>query len=290
MKGAYEGGRAMQIGCHVSIRNGYEEAARTAHKEGGASFQFFPKNPRSLGVKSFASRDAAACRAFCEQHGMLAIAHTAYLVNLCVETADLYEVTVASVRNDLEIAEACGALGVVVHFGQDKGPDVLAGYRRMIQMMNEILAGWSGQAKLLIENNAGQGNRMGITLEELTQVRQLLAEPEKVGFCLDTCHAFASGLWNGENWREVAERMRELDYFSHLRAVHLNDSVYPSGSFRDRHAPIGKGMIGDEAFAEFLRTPELHGLPIVLETARGTDGGHREEIRHVRQLAGEWQA
>ncbi|MGN7468707.1 deoxyribonuclease IV [Brevibacillus sp. SAFN-007a] len=280
----------MKIGCHVSIRHGYTEAAKTAHKEGAASYQFFPKNPRSLGVKPFDRADAAACRAFCQEHALLSIAHTAYPVNLCVEDGELGEATVRSVRNDLEIAEACGALGVVVHFGQYKGTDVLAGYKRMIQRVNHILDGWDGQAKLLIENNAGQGNRMGTTLEELVQVRQLLAEPQKVGFCFDTCHAFASGLWDGKNWCEVVQRMEELDYLPYLSAVHLNDSVYPSGSFRDRHARIGTGRIGDAAFAELLRTPQLQGLPLVLETARGSSGGHREEISHVRRLANDWQA
>ncbi|EJL41252.1 apurinic endonuclease APN1 [Brevibacillus sp. CF112] len=280
----------MKIGCHISIRHGYAEAARTALREGAASYQFFPKNPRSLGVKQFDPADAAACRAFCEEHGLASIAHTAYPVNLCVEDDELALVTVQSVRNDLEIAEACGALGVVVHFGQYKGTDVLAGYKRMILLTNRIVDGWAGQAKLLIENNAGQGNRMGTTLDELAQVRQLLAEPQKVGFCFDTCHAFASGLWDGKNWSAVIQRMEELDYLPYLSAVHLNDSVYPSGSFRDRHARIGQGMIGDNAFAELLRTPQLQGLPIVLETARGSSGGHREEIRHVRRLANNWQA
>lgn len=84
--------------------------------------------------------------------------------------------------------------------------------------------------------------------------------------------------------------MEELDYLPYLSAVHLNDSVYPTGSFRDRHARIGKGMIGDEAFYELLRTPQLQGMPIVLETARESSGGHRDEIRHVRHLATNWQA
>lgn len=279
----------MKIGSHVSIRHGYEAAARTASRLGAESFQFFPKNPRSLGVKAFDERDAAACRTFCAEQGILSIAHTSYTVNLCVQDPDMYEATILSVRNDLEIADACGAIGVVVHFGQYKGSDVLEGYRRMIGMVNRILASWEGRARLLVENNAGQGNRMGTTLEELTQVRLLVDEPQKVGFCLDTCHAFASGLWRGDDWEQAADRMRAHDYFSSLYAVHLNDSLYPTGSFRDRHANIGSGEIGDAAFASFLRTPELQGLPIVLETPGRGEEGHRDEIQHVRALADHWQ-
>lgn len=274
----------MRVGCHVSIRHGYLEAARTAYAIGAGCFQFFGKNPRSLRVKQYDIRDAEKCRAFCQDKDLQSIIHSSYPVNLCTEDAEIRELTVETLKNDLEIAEACGSLGVVVHFGQYKGEDVLSGYRLMIEMLNRILAGWSGKAKLLIENNAGQGNRMGTSLEELTQVRSLLDEPQKTGFCLDTCHAFASGLWSGDDWPQVAEKMRQLDYFSSLVAVHLNDSLYPSGSFRDRHASIGEGRIGDAAFAEFLRTPELQDLPLVLETPGKRNGGHREEIAHVQAL------
>jgi len=274
----------MRIGCHISIRRGYAEAARTAHAIGASAFQFFAKNPRSLRVKAFDARDAAGCRAFCRENGLTSIIHAPYPVNLCAEDPALSALTVDCLKNDLEIAEACGSLGVVVHFGKTRGDDMLSGYRRMIGMLNQVLRGWSGQAKLLIENNAGQGSRMGTSLEELTQVRQLLDEPDKTGFCFDTCHAFASGLWRGDDWPQLAEKMRQLGYFSSLVAVHLNDSVYASGSCRDRHASIGQGRIGDAAFAALLATPELQDVPFVLETPGDRSGGHPEEMRHVRSL------
>jgi deoxyribonuclease-4 len=273
----------MKLGCHVSIRHGYLEAAKTAYAMGARSYQYFPKNPRRLGIKQFDRRDAGACREFCRERQLPSIAHTSYPTNLAVGDPSLYEATLHSVRNDLEIAEACGSVGVVVHFGQYKGEDLLEGYRLMIRMINEVLKDWTGETRLLLENNAGQGGRMGTTLEELTQVRQLLDCPEKVGFCLDTCHAFASGMWRGNDWERVAENMRKLDYFSALFAVHLNDSVYPAGSYRDRHAAIGQGQIGLEGFAAFFRTPELAGLPIVLETPKPTGGSHEEEIAFVNK-------
>lgn len=279
----------MRVGCHVSIRHGYWEAARTADAIGAGCFQFFGKNPRSLRIKQFDVRDAENCRAYCQEKGIQSIIHTSYPVNLCTEDPELRQLTMDTLLNDLEIAEACGSLGVVVHFGQYKGDDVLSGYQLMIELLNRILRCWNGRAKLLIENNAGQGSRMGTTLEELTQVRSLLDEPHKTGFCLDTCHAFASGMWRGDDWEQVAEKMRRHDYFSSLVAVHLNDSLYPSGSFRDRHASIGEGEIGSAAFATFLRTPELQDVPLVLETPGKRTGGHPEEIAYVHSLANEWQ-
>jgi len=276
----------MRIGCHLSIRNGYLAAAKTAHALGAAAFQFFPKNPRGLTVKDFDRRDAEACAVYCREHRLHSIAHTPYPTNLAADSPETFQLTVASVKNDLAIADACGALGVVVHFGQYKGSvrNPLHGYQVMIRMLNEILVDWQGGAMLLIENNAGQGSRMGTTLEELVQIRALAERPEMIGFCLDTCHLFASGVWDGRNWPEVAKRARGLGYFQHLRAIHLNDSVYPTRSFRDRHANIGRGEIGEAALMELLRTEEIRGLPIVLETPRPAGGSHSTEIRHVQEM------
>lgn len=275
----------MFLGCHVSIREGYLGAAKYAIKQGASAFQYFPKNPRSLSVKTFDPGDAEACRKFCRQNSLKSIAHTPYPTNLSVDHRETFRATVNSVRNDLEIAEACGSIGVVVHFGQFKGdqPDPLYGYQRMIELVNEILSTWEGSALLLIENNAGQGNRMGTTLEELVQVRSLLDQPDKVGYCLDTCHAFASALWRGDNWGEVASYARQLGYLTHVKAIHLNDSMYPHQSFRDRHANIGKGYIPEKGFEELLHTPEFADIPVILETPNLSAATHKEEISYIKE-------
>jgi len=276
-----------KVGCHVSVRHGYLAAAQAARASGAEAYQYFPKNPRSLAVKSFNERDALACRRYCREHGLVSVAHAPYPTNLSVADRALYQKTVASLRNDLEIAEACGSLGVVVHFGRYKGTirDPLYGYRVMIEMLDEVLADWPGQALLLLENNAGQGGKMGTTLEELTQIRQLLRSPEKLGFCLDTCHLFVSGVWNGRNGDAVLQRARELDYLPHLKVLHLNDAQFPSGSCCDRHAPIGRGRIGEDALRTLLSASPFAELPVILETPAQPDGSHAAEIAFVKRLA-----
>ncbi|WP_274362230.1 deoxyribonuclease IV [Paenibacillus thermotolerans] len=273
------------VGCHISIRQGFSGAARTAAAIGATAFQYFPKNPRGLSIKKFSPADAAECKSICAEHGIQSIAHTTYATNLAAEGA-LREPTVLSLRNDLEIADACGSIGVVVHFGKWKGgADPLEGYKVILSALNETLRGYEGSALLLIENQAGEGTSIGTTLEELASIRQLSEFPEKIGFCLDTCHLFASGVWNGGNLGELVQRGRELGYFEQLRALHLNDSVYPSGSRRDRHANIGGGHIGADALAEVLRTEEIRSIPVVLETPVPPGSSHQEEISFVRTLA-----
>lgn len=275
----------MKLGSHVSTRNGYFGAAQEAVRLGGSAFQYFPKNPRSLSLKSFDQKDAEYCSRFCREHELVSVAHSPYSTNLSIDDPKLQQVMIGSILNDLAIAEACGSIGLVVHFGKHKGPDPLQGYKLMIEMLNNVLLNWKGSSLLLIENNAGQGVKMGTTLEELVQIRNLTDYPDKIGFCLDTCHAFASGLWSGRNWPAIIEKGIELGYFTNLKAVHLNDSAFPTGSFRDRHANVGKGYIGEEKMKEFLQSTVIRNLPIILETPSSEGYTHRDEITYVYSLA-----
>lgn len=274
------------VGGHLSIRGGYTGAAQAAVASGAGAFQYFPKNPRSLTVKDFDRQDAERCRKLCEQHGILSVAHTPYPSNLAVDRnapREQFERTVDSLRNDLEIAEACGSLGIIVHFGTYKAGNPLQGYQNIIQCINEVLSGWQGQAKLIIENQAGDHGDMGITLEELVQIRKLCHLPDSIGFCLDTCHAFASGMWGGRDDRAFDGRASELGYWDGLTVIHLNDSKYPANSRKDRHARVGEGYIGEAGFRKLLKLDAVQGIPCIFESEKGEDGTYREDMERVRR-------
>ncbi|WP_410510978.1 deoxyribonuclease IV [Paenibacillus sp. BR2-3] len=269
------------IGSHVSISGGFGKAARFAWESGATGFQYFPKNPRSLKIKPVDARDAKDCAVFCREKGMVSIAHTPYPTNMAAE-GSLRQITVTSLKNDLEIAEACGSLGIVVHFGHFQGTEPLQGYQNIIQCMNETLHSWEGRAKLLIENQAGNGGPVGTTLEELVKVRELSLFPDKIGFCFDTCHAFAAGIWNPLDTEELLKRGQSLGYWPHLAAIHLNDSLHPFASHRDRHAVIGQGYIGEKGLSGLLTAEPLRPAAVVMETGPGADGTYRNEIATVQ--------
>ncbi|MFD0670257.1 deoxyribonuclease IV [Cohnella sp. GCM10027633] len=276
----------IRIGSHVSTRGGYRQAAESAVEIGGDAYQYFPKNPRTLATKTFSAADASRCKAWCRERGISSIAHGPYPVNPAM-TGEAGDRMAACTLNDLAIAEACGSIGVVVHFGTFKGQDPLEGYRNIIQWLNKVTSAWNGEALILIENQAGDHGPMGTTPEEWAQIRSLSDEPEKIGFCLDTCHLFASGAWKPGGWQAFAERARELRIWDSLRAVHLNDSRYPQGSRKDRHAPIGAGWIGEKGFRELLATPEIRKAPLLLETPTSEGLSHREQLMLARRLSEE---
>ncbi|WP_405152842.1 deoxyribonuclease IV [Paenibacillus sp. FSL K6-0108] len=273
------------IGAHVSTRGGFLQAAKRAYDMGATAFQYFPKNPRSLGLKELDLKDAEQCRDWCETQGISSIAHSPYPTNPALGKTRGeagFHATIASIQNDLLIADACGSVGTVVHFGHLKSNEPLEGYQNLISCLDTALADWDGQAKVLLENQAGDHGSMGTTMEELIQIRKLSRYPEHIAFCFDTCHAFASGMWTTGNEASMLENGRLLGYWDALAAVHFNDSKYPSGSCKDRHARIGQGFIGTEAMQELLSAPEFRQAVVVLETESGEDGTHRGDIELMR--------
>jgi deoxyribonuclease IV len=278
----------VRFGAHVSIREGYYGAAKRAAALGGAAFQYFPKNPRSLTIKQYNREDAQLCKQFCLDNGLVSIAHTPYPTSL-TPSIEKREIIIQSLLNDLEIAQACGSIGVVVHFGNEMNPkNPLEGYQLMIEILNSVLENWHDSCFILIENMAGLPGKMGTTMEELVQVRNLTNYPEKIGFCFDTCHAFASSLWTGENGEEWVRRGSDLGYFEHLKAIHLNNSKYPVGSGKDRHANIfHNGYIQETYFDGLIRLPILSEIPFILETPSDLGISHEEELRVLKEKWGD---
>ncbi|MBM7661903.1 deoxyribonuclease-4 [Bacillus mesophilus] len=269
----------MFAGCHVSIREGYLGAAKVAYALGGNAFQYFPKNPRSLTIKNFNKQDAHLCREFCDEYKIQSVAHTPYPTSL-TPSEDKRKLTVQSLINDLEIAEACGSIGVVVHYGsQIDASEPLRAYELMISMLNEVLAHWNGKTLLLLENVAGKPGTMGTSIEEQVQIRNLSEYPEKLGYCFDTCHAFASGVWTEDRHKEFFENAQELGYFDHLKVIHFNNSRYEHSSGKDRHAGILTGKIGSNTMASFAREGLVKELPFILETPTED---HAQEIKEIR--------
>lgn len=276
----------MIFGSHVSIKDGYLGAAKRAVANQASAFQYFPKNPRSLRIKDFDQEDAKSCKDFCLEHQLCSVAHTPYSTSI-TPSKDKHDLTIASLLNDLEITDACGSIGVVVHYGsQISKIDPLASYHLMIDILNSVLSQWNGSSLILIENNAGTKGALGTTIEELVQIRNLCEYPEKLGFCLDTCHAYASGLWNGENTEELIEKGEGLGYWEHLKAIHLNNSKYSTGSKKDRHANIfnsSNGYINAEQLEQLVKSPVLAGIPLILETPDDEGVSHKEEIKMLKQ-------
>lgn len=277
----------MQIGCHISVANGLEKAAEKAIELNANTFQVFTKNPRGLKPKNLNLVDAKKGREICKEKGITVVCHTPYITNLSTAKDDLHEATIRSLKEDLTIAEAYGAIGAIVHCGKHVGEGVEYGINRMVETLDLILEDYNGPVKLLLENTAGQGTELGIEPEELMEIRNKSKYPEKIGFCFDTCHAFAAGQWNAETFIDFINRADEVGYLDLIEVIHINDSKAPYGSRKDRHEMIGKGEIGSEALKKFLQCEKLNKVPFILETPVNHEDEYRDEINYLHNLTKE---
>jgi deoxyribonuclease-4 len=272
------------LGCHISVGKGLYQAAQKAIELGAESFQVFSKNPRSLRPKKLDEQDAEKARAFCQENGLKVIVHTPYITNLSSPDAELQRLTISSLLEDLRIAEAFGSPGAIVHCGKHVGEGEEKGFLRMVETLNLILKEYHGPVKLLLENTAGQGSELGLTVQELMRIRQATDYPEKIGFCFDTCHAFAAGIWNDETYTALVDEMEESGYLKEIVAIHFNDSKAPYNSRKDRHEKIGQGEIGAKPLSKFLKDRRFNELPVILETPVEDEIEYKDEILFLKKL------
>jgi deoxyribonuclease-4 len=214
------------------------------------------------------------------------LCHALYLCNLAAPNDDVYEKSVAAMRNTLEVARGIGADGVVFHVGSHLGSGFEHGLERVVPAMAELLELTSDETWLLMENSAGAGGTIGRSIDELATLFERLGRHPRLGICLDSCHLYVSGV-DVSDPAALDACLHEVGSsigLDRLRALHVNDSATGPGSNRDRHANIGEGLLG-EKLGVFLGNPRLQGLPAVLETA-GPDnhGPDANEVRKAKEI------
>ena len=214
--------------------------------------------------------------------------HAVYLLNPASDDPDIREKTLASLTTSLRVGDALGAAGVVLHPGSALKGEVGPAIERAGDLVKEALAE-SGSCELHLEDTAGAGGTLGRTFEELAKLLRACGRSKRLGVCLDSCHLLASGydVRTIEGVDEVLARFDDEVGLEKLRSLHLNDSQQPLGSNRDRHAPVGKGEMGEDGCAAFLSAPAFEDLPCILETSGDGDppgGPAPEQIELTEKL------
>jgi deoxyribonuclease IV len=262
----------MLIGAHVSVAHGYLAALDYAESVGAECIQIFAKSPRQWRGPEI---DPEVATAFVAERKARAFGpvftHTAYLVNLGTDDQELRERSIAALADELVRASLLQADGVVTHLGNDPLGDSDAAALRIAEAIVTAyaLAGEAGAAsRLLLENTAGAGRSFGSKFEQLGACMSATGlGPERLGVCLDTCHAFAYGMGvdTEAGWRETIRMLESHVGVARLGLIHANDCLFERGSKRDRHAWIGEGFIGEDGFRAMLDAPELRDVPACLE-------------------------
>lgn len=277
----------MFFGAHVSSSGGIYRAVDRAVALGADGLQLFVQSPRTWRAPH---HDDDAVRRFRERREEVglqgAIAHAIYLINVASADEAVAERSVLALEQTMVTAERLGLDAVVFHPGSHKGhEDGLDGCIERIAAALATVLARSEHTWLLLENSAGQGGTIGRTIDELAAIVDACDRHPRLGICLDSCHWHASGVDVGDA-ASLDAQLDELDRvvgLDRLRALHLNDSMTPLGSNRDRHANIGAGEIGT-GLATFLGHPRLRHLGAWLEVPGEGDGPTAAELAEARRL------
>lgn len=272
----------MFIGAHMSIGKGFAAAVEQAHRIGGNTLQFFTRNPRGTSAKALKEKEIQQVKEKRAQYefGPL-VAHAPYILNLASPKDDLWELAIRVIKEDLIRMSLIGAEYMVLHPGSHVGKGSAFGVERIAAGLNRVLEEESS-TMILLETMAGSGTEVGKTFEEIMAIMQGVEKKERLGVCLDTCHLFGAGYDVKDNLDEVLQQFEEVIGLDKLKVVHLNDSLQPLGSHKDRHANIGEGLIGAEALKRVVRHPKLKALPFVLETPGGLEM-YEKEIAFLKE-------
>jgi deoxyribonuclease-4 len=277
----------MLIGAHVSPAGGPAKAIARGVERGARAIQIFNQNPRAWKPRVYSDDEISAFRAAMAASDVDALLiHAVYLLNCASEDPDIRAKSLASLTSSLRAGDALGAHAVVLHPGSALAGAVAPAIARAGEVIAEALAESDG-CPLHLENTAGTGGTLGRSFAELAALVDAAGGEDRLGLCLDSCHLLASGydIRTIESLDAVLEECASLVGLARLGSLHLNDSMTPLGSNRDRHANVGAGEIGEEGCSVFLSDPRFEGLPCVLETPgpRHT-GPTREEIALSRAL------
>ena len=273
------------LGAHLSSSKGFYKMGRDALAIGANTFQCFVRNPRGAKAKAVKPEDMAKLRELMAEHQFGPIvAHAPYIMNPCSKDEGIRDLAARMMAEDLELMEYLPGNYYNFHPGSHTGQGVETGCRQIADMLDAVVKPGL-QTTVLLETMAGKGSEIGGKFEELRMVLDMAECGERLGVCLDTCHVSDGGYDIARDLDGVLAEFDRVIGLSRLKAIHINDSMNPLGSHKDRHALIGEGFIGTEAIVRVISHPALCRLPFVLETPTD-DKGHGEEIAMLRDRLG----
>jgi deoxyribonuclease IV len=276
------------IGPHVSTSGGVQNAPRNAFEFGATGFGMFTKNQRQWSAPPYdeptvtAFKKNLADRGFCASQ---VLPHDTYLINLGNPNPAAFKKSYEAFVDELRRCRQLGLSMLNIHPGS---------HLRLIseEACMERIAGAinraheeTGGVTVVLENTAGQGSNIGYSFEQLAFMISRISDKSRIGFCFDTCHAFAAGydLRTKKAYDATMRRLGDIVGFDYLSAVHVNDAKADLGSRLDRHQSIGKGTLGTDAFKMLMADDRFDGIPFVLETI--DESLWPQEVALLRRMA-----
>ncbi len=258
----------MKIGCHVSIAGGIFNAPKRANDLGCECFQMFSRSPQGGKASELTDEVIERWNTEIKKYKIKDVyIHTPYYINFASANSRIRHGSVSVVHGELKRASKLGVKYVMTHLGSAKDIGKKEATKKTIEMLQEMLDGYIGSAKLLIENAAGAGAIIGDKFTEIKEIIDGVKNESIGGVCMDTQHAFASGYdWRGENFNKTLKQINSELGLNKIKLMHANDSKVEFESKRDRHEHIGDGYIGKTTFQNIVNMANTNNIDMILET------------------------
>ncbi len=255
------------------------------------TLQIFSRSPRMWKAANLKPDQVERFQAARHEHDVWpAVIHGNYLINMASGDRTIRERSTQAFRGEVEAALTIGADYLVIHPGSYKGQTLKQAMTRLAASIAHASRGvrWDG-LRLLLENTAGGGMSIGRGFDELAELRARIEAKASIplGFCIDTAHCYEAGfdVSTAEGLGQTLQTIDRTIGLENVPVLHCNDSKTALGSRHDRHANIGKGLLGREAVRRFLHHPQLRDKAFILETPADADGLHRTDVRAMKALA-----
>jgi deoxyribonuclease IV len=275
------------LGAHTSIAGGLEQAIIRGSSIGCTTIQIFTKSNRQWAVKALTNDEIQRFKETKIAYSIdPIIAHATYLINLGSPDQKSLEVSRKMLAVELERCDLLGIESLVVHPGAHLTSGETACLDRITESINRVLDLFPFATKILLEIMAGQGSSVCYSLEHLAYVIEKINKKHHVGICIDTCHAFAAGydFREEKTYQDFWQKVDEIVGLNKVHAIHLNDSKKELGSHVDRHANIGKGMLGLLPFELLFNDERFFNIPKILETPPGTLETYAHDMKTLMKL------
>lgn len=259
----------LKIGSHVSFSDkGLLNAAEEAVSYGSSTFMIYTGAPQNTRRKPIEKQYIEEGREVMDRHGIGEIVvHAPYIINLGSYKDDTFELAVRFLQDEIRRTDYLGVKNIVLHPGAYTDKDAEFGIQRIAEGLNEVLEGTKDtKVSIALETMAGKGTEIGRRFEELAQIIDKVRDNERLTVCMDTCHMHDAGYNVAEDFDGVLAEFDRVVGLDRLAVLHLNDSKNFRGAAKDRHAPVGSGLIGYRAMRDIVRHKELRHLPMILET------------------------
>lgn len=259
------------IGAHVAVDGGVASAPLNAREIGAQAFAMFTRNPSRWKSEPLLPSEISAFKENCSRCGYTPdriLPHDSYLINLGAKDPKKLFLSRTAFLDEMQRCEQLGLTMLNFHPGSHLNEmSEEECLERIASSINKTLAATSG-VKAVIENTAGQGSNLGYSFEQLAYIISLIEQKERVGVCVDSCHAFAAGydLSTPEGYARTWQHFDSTIGLTYLSAMHINDSKKGLGSRVDRHETMGNGSIGRRFFEMLMADPRMDGIPLILET------------------------